>query len=90
MCEIGLAITLLSQTFRSSGQWPEARVVVQCEYVLKGRGFSHAAIYLKINGGFSRRGDRFFRVHHYRSAGLIDKDGGWFGIVRTCFYMAED
>jgi hypothetical protein len=44
MCEIGLAITLLSQTFRSSGQWPEARVVVQCEYVLKGRGFSHDAI----------------------------------------------
>jgi hypothetical protein len=25
-----------------------------------------------------------------QSRGLIDKDGGWFGIVRTCFYMAED
>jgi hypothetical protein len=38
--------------------------VGQFEFVLKGRGFSRA-VTLKINSGFSRCGDVFFKLTHY-------------------------
>jgi hypothetical protein len=44
---------------------PLISIVVQFEFVLKGRGFSRAVNALKITRGFSHCGDVLFKLTHY-------------------------